>query len=92
MVTVSNTVDGYDDSFTTKLKASPAGGAQMKIIVTVRWINSATMGVRKGRFCMTTLGRGAIPSLPSSWITRAATLSIRKTWRSERKAVITYEQ
>lgn len=78
---VSNTVDGYDDSFTTKLNASPAGGAQIKIIVTARWTNSATMGVRKGRFCMIMLGKGEMPSLPSSWITRAAILRIKKIWR-----------
>lgn len=29
------------------------------------------MGVLKGRFCMTMLGNGVMPSLASSWITRA---------------------
>lgn len=55
----------------TKSNASPAGGAQMKTIVMPRWIRRPQMGVLKGRFCMTMLGNGVMPSLASSWITRA---------------------
>lgn len=54
-----------------KLKASPAGGAQMKRIVTPRCSARAKIGVRKGRFDIRVLGKGVMPSLASSWITRA---------------------
>lgn len=72
VVAVNITVVGYDESFTTKLNASPAGGAQIKMIVTQRCIASATAGVWNGLFCIIRPGNGVIPSLPSSCMTRAA--------------------
>lgn len=71
VMAVKRKVVGYELKLTMKLKASPAGGAQMNSIVTPRWTANATMGVLKGRFCIMILGKGVMPSLASSWRTRA---------------------
>jgi hypothetical protein len=68
---VKRKVVGYELRLTIKLKASPAGGAQMNSTVTPRWTANAAMGVLKGRFCIIRLGKGVMPSFASSWRTRA---------------------
>lgn len=50
----------------------------MNNTVTPKWMSRPQMGVLKGRFCMKSVGKGVMPSLASSWITRAFLLvSIR---------------
>ena len=68
---VRRNVIGYDDRLTMKLKASPAGGAQMKSTVTPKCSASADIGVEKGLLSCKRSGKGVTPSLASSWRTRA---------------------